>query len=480
MKAHFLKNTNSIIKILQEFIVKHWFLLHLGFIVFYALYALYKILFSNSINPLSLDPDVPSVFNGLYFSILCAGFILMAVPIFYGKLKSSLVFVTAFASYILISIGYISSKDKGLHWFGSDVAWGNYSAAMEFKEHGILQGIKTWNERTNPYIENKENNISEPVISFLDKYNLSWIAFNKWKNTEFPEGYDIRNNRPHMHPPLTPVIIALWLTVFPFGHWSAEILMILLEFVSIILVFNLVGSKFKNSSNEIILLIALLTTPVMVLYHNPSGEQLSMLLFVFSVLLIYEPAKAKTGHYLVSGILIGLTFFTKFNIAFYIFIQLIFFIFHNVRIKWKYIMLYFSGIVIVVAAFTLMGYYFWLTIVTGFIYSKLYALYNNVSTFQGLSKLLYFGITIILMVILLIADFKNQSNKLVLTPVLLSLSLLVIYLWDQGTLNRYLTFYLPVLGLFFMNLTHLSELKKKDLLIIPVAGYFFICLNTFF
>jgi len=475
-----MKKSSSIFKLFQELIVKHWFLLHLVFIAFYVLYSLYKISFSKNINPLSLDPDIHFSFNILYFGFLCTGFFILLIPVLCRKLKNTWIFAIAFASYLLISFGYISTKDKELKWFGSDVAWGNYNAAMEFKESGILHGIKTWNERTNPYIENKENNISDSVKAVISKYNLSWIAFDKWENTDFPEGYDPRNNRPHMHPPLAPILLALWLAIFPFGHWSSEILMILLGFVSILLAFKLTGYQFKNGNKELIVLLALLTTPVMILFHNPSGEQLSMLLFVMSVLMIYDTAKAKAGHYFISGILIGLTFFTKFNIVFYIVLQVIVFVVHHNMVKWKCIILYFSGIITIVAVFTLLGYYFWLTIITGFVYSKLYALYNQVSILQGFSKLLYYGITIILLILLLISDFKKYVNKIILIPVLLSLILLMVYLWDQGTLNRYLVFYLPVLGLFFVNMKSLDNIKTRDIVIVPITNLIFISINTYF
>lgn len=476
-----MKNSNSIIKLFQDFILKNWFFLHLVFIAFYVFFTVFKVLFSKGINPLSLKPDIQSNFDIIYFGLIITGFSLLVIPVVYRKLKSIWVFVIAFTSYLLISFGYVSTQDKGLKWQGSDVAWGNYSAALEFKEHGIIQGIKMWNERSNPYINNRKDEFSDSVKAIINKFNLNWIAFDKWGNNNIPEGYDANNNRPIMHPPLAPIVISVWLTIFPFGHWSSEILMIFLEFASIMLIFLLSGNGFKNNNNkELILLLALLTTPVMVLFHNPSGEQLSMLLFVISMVMIIDTQKAKTVQYFISGILIGLTFYTKFNIIFYIVFQIIFFFINRHRLKWEYILAYLIGILTIAGIFTILGYYFWLTILTGIVYSKIHALNNHVLVLQGFSKLLYFGITIILFTLLLIFDINKYSNKIVLLPVLLSLALLVIYLWDQGALNRYLTFYLPVLGLLFLNMTNLAKMKTRDILIIPIINFVFISLNTYF
>jgi hypothetical protein len=377
----------------------------------------------------------------------------------------------------VISFGYIRTIDKELLWKGSDVAWGNYNAAVEFNKIGILPGIKDWNERANPYIQSE---FSDSVKGIINKYNLSWITFDKWKTNKVSEIYEAGNNRPIMHPPLAPVILGVWLKIFPFGHWSSEIFMILLEFASIILIFILIGKGLKNNERILILLLALITTPVMIRFHNPSAEQLSMLLFLLSTYLIFDIQKSSLFKYFFSGLFIGLTFYTKFNIVFYIVIQVIFFVFNSHRVRIKNIVAYIFGILAVVFVFTFLGYYFWLTFLTGFVYSKIYTLQNPVTMVQSFSKILYFGPTLILLVFLLISDFNKSDNKTLLAPVLLSLAVTMIYLWDIGTWNRYLVFYLPVLCSYLLMLKRNIDLKTKDILIIPITNFVFIALNIYF
>lgn len=463
---------------INESIIKNWFWLHIIFIAFYILYVLYKVI--RGVNPIYSGIDKPEDFNLLSFILIISGFILIAIPFAFMKLKAYWLYFIAFIAYLLISFGYVRTIDKGLRWEGSDVAYGNYNAALEFNQYGILPGIKDWNERANPYIQNQQSEFSDSVKGIINKFNLSWITFDKWKTDRTPERYEASNNRPIMHPPLAPIVLCVWLKIFPYGHWSAEIFMILLEFACIILIFVLIGKGLGNYNMILILLLALITTPVMIRFHNPSAEQLSMLLFLISTYLIFDIQKSSLVKYFLSGLLISLTFYTKFNIVFYIAIQVIFFIFNNHQVRFKSMVAYILGIMTVVCIFTILGYYFWLTFLTGFVYSKLYALQNDVTLVQGFSKILYFGPTIILLVLLLISDFNRYSNKTLLAPVLLSLAVTMIYLWDQGTWNRYLVFYLPVFWLFTLISKRNINLKTKDILIIPITNFIFIALNIYF
>jgi hypothetical protein len=460
---------------INESIIKNWFWLHIIFIAFYILYVSYKVI--KGVNPIYSVIDKPDDFNLLSFIFIIIGFLLIAIPFAFIKLKIYWLYSLTFIAYLLISFGYIRTEDEGLHWEGSDVAWGNYNAALEFNKFGILPGIKDWNERANPYIQSE---FSDSAIRVINKFNLSWLAFDKWKTNKIPEKYEAGNNRPIMHPPLAPLVLCMWLKIFPYGHWSAEIFMILLEFASIILIFVLIGKGLENYDRILILLLALITTPVMIRFHNPSAEQLSMLLFLLSTYLIFDNQKSSLLKYFLSGLLIGLTFYTKFNIVFYIAIQMIFFIFNSHRRKFKNIMAYVIGVVTVICIFTILGYYFWLTFLTGFVYSKLYVLQKPVTLVQGFSKILYFGPTIILLLLLVILDFNKYVNKTLLAPVLLSLAVTMIYLWDVGTWHRYLVFYLPVLCSFLLISKRNIALKTKDILIIPITNFVFIALNVYF
>jgi hypothetical protein len=380
----------------------------------------------------------------------------------------------------MISIVYIKAVDKELSWEGSDVALGNYNAAVEFNRFGILQGIKDWNERANPYVQNNRNIFGNSLESFIKKNNLSWIAFDKWKDNMAFEKYETWNNRPIMHPPLAPLALGLWISMFPFGHWSAEIFMILLEFASIILIFILTVKKLKNINRVLLLLLSIITAPVMIRYHNPSAEQLSMLLFLLSTYLIFDGQKASFIRFFFSGLLIGFTFYTKFNIIFFIMAQIILLFLYSKRGNYKNLIAYIVGILVVFCVFTIFGYYFWLTFLSGFIYAKQYSIAHPTSFIQSFSKLLYFGPTIIILFLILLSDFNKLDNKLLLSSVLLSLAMVMLYLWNLGTWNRYLIFYLPVIFSFLLTSKCILNLKKRDILIIPISNFIFIILNIYF
>jgi hypothetical protein len=58
--------------------------------------------------------------------------------------------------------------------------------------------------------------------------------------------------------------------------------------------------------------------------------------------------------------------------------------------------------------------------------------------------------------------------------------MVMLYLWNLGTWNRYLIFYLPVIFSFLLTSKCILNLKKRDILIIPISNFIFIILNIYF
>ena len=146
-----MKKYQDLLNSINESLIKNWFWLHILFTVFYVLYTVFK--FMKGVNPIYSEVDKPADFNLLGFVFIIIGFVLIAIPFAFIKLKFQWLYLIAFTGYCMISFGHIKTVDKALSWEGSDVAWGNYNAAIEFKQYGILRGINDWNERANPYVQ---------------------------------------------------------------------------------------------------------------------------------------------------------------------------------------------------------------------------------------------------------------------------------------------------------------------------------------
>ena len=463
--------------------MKYWFAIHLLFLIFYIVFMIYKINSgSGKVNPLDGKAEITGVFNLPLFLGMIIGFVCMTGALLLKNITWPLRVLLLASGYVLSSFGFIKTLDPDLDWENGDVPWGNYDAAREVNQFGALYVIKTWNDRSNPSLESPFQEVNDSVAGLMRTFKLDWLTFNKWDNTAYPEGLGKENNRPYMHPPFVPVFLAYWLKLFPYGQWSAEFLMILLSLFSLLCIVIVFRKNIFSVNADIMLLLALFTTPVMIIFPNPSAEQLPGILFILSALMMIKPGKRATLSFFGAGLLIGLSFYTKFNIIFYIALQLAYLLIRHKLFGIKQLLAYASGLLLVFMAFTLSGYYFWLTFVTGFVYTKIYAADNPVGLLLGLSKIIYFGPALLLIILLYITDIKSQweRNNPVLIPSLLSLVVLSLYLWDQGTWNRYLTFYLPVISLFLIPYLRKFEFKTKDLLIVPVVNLTFLFLSLYF
>ena len=465
---------------LLEIIKRYWFIIHMLFIILYILYAIYLSFFVEGPNPLNASEYNGVKFNLIWFCISILGFSILVFSVLLKRLSFSVRIILLVIGYTVTSFGLVKSADPSLKWKGNDVAWGNYDAATEVKTQGPVFVINSWNDRTDPNLNESFSTIKDSVKSFVKKFELSSISLNKWKGSSFPSGVSQNNNRPYMHPPFTPVLIGYWLKLFPFNKWSAELLMILISLCSFIVVIYYYRQTFFTASTDKILVLILFTMPAIIRFPHPTAEPLIGLLLIFSVILLLKSKENIAFNYF-SGLLIGIAFFSKFNIIFYILFQTIMLLLKYKTISLKPFILYSLGIITIFIIFTALGYYFWLTFLTGTVYAKLYALMHPVSFLAGISDLVYFGPTLFLVLALLIINRSQIPNDsiIVVIPLIISIIISSIYLWNLSTLSRYLTFYIPVLTLFLIPSLRGLHLKTKDIIIVPIANLVFILITIF-
>ncbi|MCU0373167.1 MAG: glycosyltransferase family 39 protein [Ignavibacteria bacterium] len=462
------------LSIMKEFIRKYWFYINIIFIAAAAGYQAVKIITGKGV------PEPEPVQSYTLFSVifLLAGtFSLTAIYFIRDRKSIFLKLILLITGYTLLCFVYILEKDPALHWEGSDVAWYNYEAGEEVSRLGTCYVLSTWNTRANPFdtIYYSESFTPESKEMFNKEIYKGWMkkfTGDRWDTKELL--VDKKNNRPYMHPPASPILIGWWLKIFPFGRYSAEILMIILNLLVFILLFT---KYYREGTNSFYLLFfTVVAAPATVLFINPSAEHPTMMFAMLSVtLLLYKNLNNSFLFPLLSGFAAGLAFYSKFMMAFYAGFQIIALFIMYKRLTIKPLLGFTLGFITILIAFTLSGYYFWLTVLTGKVYAQVYINSIPPITFtEHTQKMLYFGLPLILVVLFLvykiITAYKSFEHKHIVIPFLLGAAVYVASTWEVGAFNRYLFVYVPALFPFMYSAVKDIEFSKRDVLIVPIAG----------
>ncbi|MCI0474060.1 MAG: glycosyltransferase family 39 protein, partial [Ignavibacteria bacterium] len=430
---------------MKEFIRKYWFYVNIIFITAAAGYQAVKIITGKGM----AEPEPAQAYTLISAVFLLAGTISLTAIYFTRVRKSIFLKLTLLsAGYTLLCFVYILEKDPALNWEGSDVAWYNYEAGEEVAKLGTCYVISTWNTRANPFdtLYYSESFTPESKEMFNKEIYKGWMkkfTGDRWDTKELL--VDKKNNRPYMHPPASPVLTGWWLKIFPFGRYSAEILMIIINLLVFILLFLKYSREGTNSFY--LLFFTIVATPVTVLFINPSAEHPTMMFAMLTIaLLLYKDLNNSFLFPLLSGITAGLAFYSKFMMAFYASFQIMSLLIMYRKLTIKPFLGFTAGFLSVIVIFTVSGYYFWLTVLTGKVYAQVYInSIQGVSFAENIQKLMYFGMPLILMVLYLIyrivADFKSFEHKYIVIPFLLGAAVYVTSTWEVGAFNRYLFVY---------------------------------------
>lgn len=450
---------------MSKFIQKYWILFNVLFILASLIFQFVKAYKGHTLSEVQIN---------VAGAVLLAAGIAAILYIFIIREKKSLAIslILLAVGYTLICFGYQMQKDPELMWDGSDVAWYNYQAGEEVVKYGADYIVSTWNTRANPFDTDStdvfQSDAKEMFMKDVYKDYMKTLIGDRWEPKKLD--LDKNNNRPFMHPPLTPVVIGLWLKVFPYGRYSAQILMIMLNLI----VFSLIFAKYyKEGTNKFyVLFFAIVTTPVAILFMNPSAEQMAMMLLALSTgLLIHKDLNGAFYIPLLAGFIIGLAFYTKFIVAFYILFQIMALLITFRKISFKPVIGYVLGLILVFLMFTLSGYYFWLTILTGKVVAELYIQANPpVTISQIVLKLYYFGLPLITIAAYMLYKIKSMSNRMVLIPLILGILIYMGLTWKVGTFNRYLFIFVPAMFPFLYEAIKEIEFSKRDVIIVPIAG----------
>lgn len=475
-------------KKIENYIGKNWIRLNVVFITLIILLQLFK-------NRIIKPNDIVNVdvINFSFIGILLFVFaiILLIILVYYfNRFKYYHIIIITALAYTSSVYGYILQKDPNLEWRDLDVPLYNHSAAEESAKYGVIYLISTWNARANPYDKEGYNptsdklpySVKEYASQFVNKYSLNWLIGNNWavSNNLKVNKY---NNRPYMHPPFAPIIMGYWLKIFPFGRWSINGFMILINLICFALIFwYLKNNSDTNGFCNLTILLAIITSPVLLIYYDPSAEQITMLLTCISVIILLRTKPTNFVFPLLSGIFIGLAFYTKFLIVFYMFFQTIFLLFSIKRISIKPFGGYIVGFLMVNLFFILLDYYFWLTYITGQAVTKVYLANHPHSFFTNASKLLYFGFPLIAISLYLINySRKNMASidYIIIFPLILGLIVSLLFAFELGAVGRYLSVFIIALSPFLLEASKKLQLSKMQIAFIPISNLLLLLLIMF-
>jgi hypothetical protein len=427
-----------------------------------------------------------SVFGGnlqisfSYFglSLFIVGLILiLLVSLIQKRQRAWMSFFLLSVAYLFLISGYVVQKDPELKWEGSDVAWNNYYAALETVKYGPRYIVATWNGRANPFEINGYSPESKRLArETISRLGIRWISGDRWNHDDLK--VDPENNRAFMHPPLAPIIMAFWLKIFPFGHFSLLCFTIFLYLFSFSIIFGVLLRSHANINQYGVLFLSIITSPCAVLFIDPSAEQLTMLFAGLSVLILVRNDRNYFVKSFLAGVLICLAFYTKFIVSFYILFQSFIFLVLIKRISWRVFVGYTVGVFSVLFFFTIHGYYFWLTVLTGQAVAKVYAMNNPVTFIQAMLNFPYFGPGLLLIFVLMLLNvgYKGQIDgyKIVLYPLCLGVVAYFVITWRLATFNRYLMVFVLAFVPFLCHYTEQLKFTRNDLLIVPLVNVFLI------
>ncbi len=188
--------------------------------------------------------------------------------------------------------------------------------------------------------------------------------------------------------------------------------------------------------------------------------------------------------FLLSGIFAGLAFYTKFTILFYILIQLIYFIIFLKKIKFKNILFYYIGILIVFITFSFMGYFSWLTLITGKSIAVIKASIEQNSSIRQISQFLYFGSPFLIIFILgiILKIFRNVTfiEKIVYLSLIFGAFIFIVSTFYYSDFNRYLLVFIIPLFPFFIKIVNKIKITKIESIIILFTNYIILTILIIF
>ena len=387
--------------------------------------------------------------------------------------------VAAIAIFINISVWLQSDKD--LSWPGSDVAIGNYRAALIALDKGPVELISTWNARANPYVEPNYLHNPQELVERIDRLGLGWLMGSRWDRRDLPQD----NNRMHMHPPVGPVVLSFWLKLFGTTHFAATAYALFIRYCLIVATIFWAWRYIPadETLNRMAIAFLLATVPRMLTVIIPHPNELATLLALCAVVLgTSKITKRRFIAYLLSGMLLAIAAYVNFCFVIVGITVTGALVLSKKAWQEKLPVAFIIGEGIVVIAFIILGYYPWLTCLTGTQVTYYYNLGKNKGLVLAVADFIAISIPLLLITFLSLGRLARMRGSISHTWITAFIIALVVYGYVifPNPPSRYL------IGIFFL-LTPLLSLTIRELqlsvyqvMIIPAYNFIYMVQAVFF
>jgi len=478
MRFSIFTQLESLKSFFQRLFRRHWFLLCGGPVLILLLYQLYKGKLSWNFAANLGRPDI--IHWGAVIILIIALVWSLLLVLWHSRWGRWLPVLVAISS-LIGTIGVWFQKDRNLLWVGADVPTNNYQAAMLTLEIGLCELVATWNARANPYVKTTEIPHPEEVIKKIEQYGLMWIIGTRWQRLDLPQD----NNRMQQHPPGYPIALAGWLRIFGKNRAHAVVFELFIKFCLVIftIIWAYIYIPKSDTLNRVAIGLLLSTAPPILLFFEPHANELASLFAVFAFILgINSCIQKRFLFYIPSGIFLAAAAYTNFFHMILLIIVIVVLVLSKLSRRLGLTQGIMMGVVLVVSIFVILGYYPWLTIITGTQVTHYYHLNHPFDLSSSIFDILYFGFPLLLIATFSFFEFKRLRNEIALPWMIAVMFALVIGLYQAFGLaatSRYLMgLFFLLMPLFTLAMADLS-LSKKQTLMIPLVNFAFVFLVLF-
>ena len=456
---------SEIVSPVERFAGRHWILLCVGPLLLIAAYQVSKGFlgwhFASRLGR-------PGAIHWDAFLVLAAALVAAVTLVWQHRRWAKWLPLLAAIIGILASIGVWLQEDRDLLWKGEDVATNNYRAALLVLDNGPLDLIATWNARANPRVDSGYIPQPRELLQRIGELRLGWVIGTRWDRVDLPQD----NNRAQMHPPGYPLALAAWLALFGRSRLAALAFEL---FVKCCLIAAGVTWSWRHipandTLNRTAMALLLATSLSTFLFVMPHANELAALLSLGAFALGSEVGNRRPVVYLVSGILLTMAAYTSFfNSLVLISVLGVLAVSRSVSNARLPIAsaITAGGAGLVFAGFFVLGYYPWLTYLTGTQVTRYYHLSHPYDLASSLLDYGYLGLPLLLVTALGLLGLTRLHSTPVLpwmVAALLGLAACCYQSFGLGAGARYLT------GLFFLLVPLIAHIiRRLSLSVLKVA-----------
>lgn len=347
---------------------------------------------------------------------------------------------------------------------------------VESSEIGILEMIRTWNARANPKVPSGYVVRPDSVLNRIDQLDIDWAVGSAWDRLDLPQN----NNRTHTHPPGMVVFLGSWIQVFGPSTYSVQLFVLTVKCALLILAYLWIVPLLPATASleRTTLLLALATAPPILLHPFPANNEIASLLSMLGIAMVYR--KRALLRSVCAGGFLGLASYTQFFNVYLLFFVLALSAFSGPIWRNRRLVGLLIGMACIFAVFTVLGYYPWLTYLTGAEFETHFRSGRTHDFLTGILEYAYLGIPLALLSILSVWRILCHHERDLMLAIVLTLLTCAYHMFGYANGQRYL------IGFVFM-LTpilaaSLAELKLShgQAYSIPLAGLLFTALVTLF